>query len=365
MEYEILHVVPRFFPHVGGLENIVFDLTKEQAKKQEVSVLTLDSNFGKEKNEEKDGVRIYRSPSFQIPGTTYQWPKRGFCEWFAKQEFDVVLTHTRFFVTNFLAGRVAKKQGKKWIHVEHGANFFQAKNIFIRILARGFDETFGKWVLRNADKVVVLTEEGRRFVARLGRTENVFIIPNGAHFPSEEKKLPHQNKAIFVGRATAEKGIYELLRAAEKCSEWQFIVVGENPRKLRNTANVHFCGELSRDETRQKIIESSLLISPSWGEGFGLSLLEAASLARPILSTSVGIAPEILSSEFIISMKNGHPWAGNSQAVLAKKIQALTNDFAKMEEVGRGNFERAKTFSLEKMARRYEEVMDRNEIEKL
>jgi glycosyltransferase involved in cell wall biosynthesis len=349
MKYQILHVVPQFFPAIGGLENMVFDLAKEQAKKHRVSILTLNSNIKLEEIETKDEIKINRFPASKLGKISYLFPKKGFCESFAKQDFDVVFTHTRFFITSFLAGRVAKKMGKKWIHVEHGANYFQAKNVFIRIMARIFDETFGKWVLKNADKVVVLTESGKIFVSKFGQRENVFIILNGVKISSEIKRLPHQNRAIFVGRATAEKGIYELLHTAKKCPQWQFQIIGANPLALRNTKNVQFLGELSREEVRQKIMESSLLISPSWGEGFGLSFLEAASLGRPILSTNVGIANEIITSEFIIPVKNSD--------FLAKKIQELTNDFAKLEEVGKKNWQHAQKFSLEKMIKRYEDLL--------
>ncbi len=346
---KILHVVPRFFPAIGGLENMVFDLMKEQVKNHEVSVLTLDPSIKTWKIDQKDGIKINRNPAFSALGTSYLWPKKGFCECFAEHDFDVVLTHTRFFITSFLAGRMAKKMGKKWIHVEHGANFFQAKNIFIRIVARIFDEVLGKWILRNADKIVVLTAEGKKFVSRLGRTKNVFVIPNGVKTLPKQTPVSHENKAIFIGRVTAEKGIYELLTAAKKCSEWKFQIIGENCLGLKNTENVEFLGELLREEVYQKIIKSSLFISPSWGEGFGLSLLEAASLSRPILSTAVGVAIEIVTPEFIIPQKNGDS--------LAEKIQKLTNDFAELEEVGRGNFECAKKFSLEKMVEGHEKVM--------
>ncbi len=346
---KIFHIASRFTPHVGGLENMVLDLAQEQGKGNDVSVLTLDSGLRKIETEEMFGIKIYRYPAFATLSQNYLWPKSGFCERFAKRDFDIVFTHTRFFITSFLAGRVAKKMGKKWIHVEHGANFFQAKNIFVRILARIFDETFGKWVLKNADKVVVLTKDGERFVNRLGRKENVFLIPNGVRIFPAQGAFPRKNKALFLGRATAEKGIYELLEAAKECPEWGFSIVGENSSNLENTKNVYFYGELSRDKVRQKITKSSLLLSPSLGEGFGLTVLEAAVLSRPILATAVGIAPEILDAEFLIPMENGK--------VLTKKIQELTGDFERMERVGKKNFERAKKFNLEKMAKGYEKII--------
>ncbi len=348
---KIVHILPRFFPEIGGLENMVFDLAKEQSKKNEVFILTLDPNLKTPEIEKKEGLKILRYPAFEIGQDFYRVPKKGFCKWFAKREFELGFTHTRFFLTSFLGGKVLKKKKTKWIHVEHGANFFEARNVFIRFITRIFDETFGKWVLKKADKVVVLTEVGKNFVNKLGRKKKVFIIPNGIKIIKQKKVFLQQNKALFIGRATVEKGIYEFLKTAKKCPNWEFSVIGNNKDHLKNTSNLKFLGELSRKEVFHKIAKSSLLISPSWGEGFGLAVLEAASLSRPIFATDVGVVSEIVSSEFIIPQKNSE--------ILVKKINKLTNDFSILEKIGAENFERAKKFSFELMFEKYEKLIEK------
>ena len=61
---KILHVVSYFVPHIGGVENYLYELAKEQVKEgHEVTVIT--SNIGSDILEEIiDGIKIKRVPSF-------------------------------------------------------------------------------------------------------------------------------------------------------------------------------------------------------------------------------------------------------------------------------------------------------------
>ncbi len=350
---KILHITTHFYPFIGGLENIVFDLARKQAEKHEVFVLTLLYDKNLPKFEEKNGIKIYRFPCINILKNQYSLPKFGFSKKIKEIKPNVVFTHTRFFMTSFLGQKNAKNCEK--IHVEHGQNFVQSKNIFIKIFARIFDEFFGKYIFKKADKIVVLGDGGRRFVKKLsGRDDDIFIIQNGIKIPEKIKKIPRKNRVIFFGRIIPEKGINEILRTAKKCQNWSFNIYGKSENKhlikKDKSNNIRFLGEISPKEISEKIQESDLVVLPSWSEGNSLAILESAANARTIIATPVGQNEKIISSDFIVPVKNSEK--------IIKKLNFLENNWDMLERVGMKNFKKVKKlYSFESMLKAYEKLI--------
>ena len=56
---------------------------------------------------------------------------------------------------------------------------------------------------------------------------------------------------------------------------------------------VEYLGEISETEKWSLLQSASVFVLPSWTEGFGLPLLEALALGRPVVATRVGALPEI------------------------------------------------------------------------
>ena len=349
---KILHITTHFFPFIGGLENIVLQLAQNQTKKNEVFVLTLQYDKNLSKTETKNKIKIFRHPAFEILKNRYTWPRCKFSKNISCIDPEIVFTHTRFFVTSFLAGRWAIKNKKKWIHVEHGANRVQTKNFLLKIFAEFLDFLFGRWVLKNADQIVVLSEKGKNFVRKLGANpQKIKIIPNGVKINKTLKPLPKKNKALFFGRMIREKGILEILQAAQKCPDWDFELIGEGPLfQKKILPNVIWTPVMSHDQIKKKINESDLILNPSHSEGFSLTIIESAACGRPILATDCGVAKKIISPKFLI--KNSFE--------LIKKIKWLKNNYDILEAEGKKNWNIVKEkFSLEKMEKEYEKLLEK------
>ena len=103
-------------------------------------------------------------------------------------------------------------------------------------------------------------------------------------------------QVCYAGRLAAEKNIDAFIDAVRCHPEIHFVMGGDGP--LRKTveqaasefANLDYLGWLSREDLRQLIDESSLLVLPSHMETFGSIALEALSRGRPALvSENAGI----------------------------------------------------------------------------
>ena len=324
---KILHITTRFFPFCGGLEHMVLGLGTEQTKKHEVLVLTLKHDETLPDYEEKNGIKIHRMPEIPVLKRRYTIPKKGYEQKLKDIDPDVIITHARFFMPSYLAGRYSRKHGKKWIHVEHSADFIRSKNLVIHSGARVIDLIFGKWIFKNSDQVVVLSEKARQFVQNFsGRSMGVSIIRNGIEVPYKTPyNLPMNKKALFLGRMVEEKGIFYILEAAKKSPNWQFELAGEFiSEKVRQqfekekTFNIHFLGALPHKEVAQKLKSIDILLLPSINEGLPLVVLEAAALGRPILCGDSGANSEIVSDDFLLKNISGSD--------IAKKLKSFSTE---------------------------------------
>ncbi len=352
----ILHVTTHFHPFIGGLENLVLDVATHQSKTNNVSILTLQYSKNLPVKELVEKIKVMRHPSCTILKDQYSLPQWGFSRRILERNPDVLFTHTRFFLTSFLAGRYFKKNfpNRKWIHVEHGQNFVTSCNSFVKFSARIFDEILGRWIFRHADTVVIMSKTGEIFVRKLG-AQNIQIISTGVDIPENIQTPPGKNKALFFGRLVREKGILEIIEAAEKCSEWNFELVGSGPLfKVKNLANVMWTGEIAHEKMNKKIQSADVIILPSWSESVSMAVLESCANGRAVLASDVGENANILSLDFLIPPRD--------RDALVKKLKALAGKYEVLEMEGKKNREFAmRKFSREKMLEEYDKVLKKTE----
>ncbi len=113
---------------------------------------------------------------------------------------------------------------------------------------------------------------------------------------------------IFLGRQDKEKGIDELVRATavvkESFPSVRVLVAGMGSEKpfaslaselgVKENFRFHFFDV--RDEMMESLAHSRSLVLPSYHEGYGLVLLEAAQCSVPFIATRVGSIPELCDS---------------------------------------------------------------------
>lgn len=350
---KILHIVTHFSPFVGGLENLVLDIAEQQVKKNEIFVLTLQYDSLLPKYEERNNLKIFRVPAFKILKNQYSIPQKGFSQKIKEIKPDVVFTHTRFFLTSFLGGRFIKKNlpKTKWIHVEHGQNSVQSKNLIVFLGAKIFDKILGKWIFKKSDKIVVLSKTGKNFVQSFKiKKEKIKIIPNGVKIPRKKIPIPQKNKALFFGRIIREKGIFEVLEVAQKSPNWSFEICGKLNQKIKNTKNIKVYGEMPQKEIIEKIKSVDLVILPSYSEGNSLAVLESAACERAILATPVGQNEKIISESFLIPLKNCKK--------IIEKLNFLENNWKELKKEGIKNRKIVEAnFSFDSMIKSYESIL--------
>ena len=121
-------------------------------------------------------------------------------------------------------------------------------------------------------------------------------------------------------------------------------------RRLKLDKNVKLLGY--RKDICEFLSLLEIYVSSSVRESFGLALIEAIAFNKPVVATSVGIAPEV-----VLNNKTGILVQPKDSSELSNGIIKLLQNKAlseKMAQSARGLIK--KKFSLENMIRKYEEV---------
>lgn len=136
----------------------------------------------------------------------------------------------------------------------------------------------------------------------------------------------------IVGRLSPEKGHRYFLESAaqilERFSETRFLITGDGPERhnLESLAanlgvdhTVFFLGY--RRDVSTIMGTSDVVVLSSEREGFGDVLIEAMSLAKPVVATAVGGVPEIVRHE-----ETGLLVPAGDSAAMAQAVARLLND---------------------------------------
>ncbi|MFA5432539.1 MAG: glycosyltransferase family 4 protein [Candidatus Paceibacterota bacterium] len=192
------------------------------------------------------------------------------------------------------------------------------------------------------------------------------VIPNGIDLQEFNPTIKRLDKfdnekinILFLGRIEERKGLIYLLMAykilQEKHDNLRLIIVGDGPckeecedyAKANNLREIYWEGTQKGDIIPQYFSTCDIYCSPAtFGESFGIVLLEAMALGKPICGFNNIGYKELLqntkSKEFLVEPKN--------EIELAKKLDILICNEKLREEIGKWGLEEVKKYSWKKVA---------------
>lgn len=353
----IIIFAPFYLPHIGGLENyikeFIFHLPTSDFNIIVLAPLLPTGSPFVEKP--TSNIKIIRYPAVEpihnFPIPKFWSPSFWKC-WrnISSQPYDVVISHTRFFISSFLALIFSRFKKVKLIHIEHGSDFVQAGSKTIDLMSKIYDYTFGKLVLLGATDIIAISSAVEKFIKLLsGR--NSEVIFRGLEFEDIEKcsanpkwEVAYPNKTIFisVSRLIKWKGLKRNLKAFTKLSKAEltkitYVIAGDGPERREleafakeNKLPVVFTGAISRNEVFSLIKASDVFIHGSMpGGGLSTTLIEAMYCKLPIIAT-----PHEGASDIIEHLNNGYMIDSSKEEDLAEAIKWHINNPQKAAEHG-------------------------------
>ena len=320
---KILMVTGTFPPRrFGGVTAVSYILAKRLVKKgHEVSVYTTDvgndrySRLNVQETKIIDGIYVhyFRNINNSLAFIHRLFLPVGMFSAIRKDitNFDIIHTHVFRGVQEVLIHHYAKKYNIPYVIQAHGSlpRSFQKQR-----LKNIFDLFFGYKILRDASKVIALTETEAEQYKKMGVSEDkIEIVPNGIDLSGYEN-LPKRGEfrrkysiradekvILYLGRIHRTKGIDLLVKAFAETSKeidnTRLVLVGpddgyqlaleELAQSLKVNNNVLFTGFVTNDEKMAAFVDADVFVTPRFS-GFPLTFLEACACGTPIITTNNG-----------------------------------------------------------------------------
>lgn len=209
---------------------------------------------------------------------------------------DIVLTYT--IKPNVYGGIVCSR-----LHIPYVANI---TGLGTAVENRGIMKKLTLMLyhlgLKNAKKVFFQNSANLAFMQEQHILHGLYDLLPGSGVNLEQncyEPYPEDNGTetfLFIGRLMKDKGIEELVLAAERiCTKYKnvrFVAVGfcepdyqTELKKLNADRYISMVGE--QKNVHEWITQANAIVHPSYHEGMSNALLEAASSGRPILASDV------------------------------------------------------------------------------
>lgn len=275
-----------------------------------------------------------------------------------KRKFDIIHTHGGYTMSAFILKKV---YDIAWVHTFHSVEKLRFKKLDKE--EKEFEDLV-VWVESTANHC-----DGAIFVSKnlLNEGEKNYklkskkVIYNGVD-PElfNFHPITHKN-VLFIGRFSKEKGIDLMPRLIEevmalKDSSFTAVctyatlggeleeirkVLTEQEKKYGNRLNIITTPQ-SQDNLIDLYKKCQVYIQPSKYESFGLCILEAMAIGRPVIAFKVGGVPEVIGNcGFAVKSKNAFIY----------KLKELLNNKKECVEIGKKANKRAKNFDWDLIAK--------------
>lgn len=282
------------------------------------------------------------------------------------------IVHAHWALPQGMAARATKKP---YVVTLYGGDVFLAKKFGLT----GFLDK----VLMEAGRAVTITTGLRDVIREAGVKTALAIIPAGIkmeEFRSEtkgykeiRKKLCREDELIvfFVGRFVEKKGISYLIeafaRVIKEVPKAKLVLGGEGPlaeemkelaKWLKIDNKVVFTGRISIEDLPKYYCAADIFVAPSiidkYGdrETQGVVFLEAMASKKPVIGTSTGGIPDVISNKevgILVPEKN-------SEKLADEIIKLLKNKKLREKYAEKGYEHVKKNFTWQKIARDYVKV---------
>jgi glycosyltransferase involved in cell wall biosynthesis len=208
--------------------------------------------------------------------------------------------------------RLAKMFGVKVVFHVHASRFKDFYNE-----ASESKKAWIRSVLTKSDMVIALSHSWKEWFAGIGvEDDKIVVLHNITSYPvvrESDRVNDGKTHFLFMGEIGKRKGVFDLIdvlaRHREEFEGRLELRIGGNrceEQLKRAIADgglenmVKFEGWVGGDKKIALLNWTDVFVLPSYNEGLPISILEAMSYGRPVVSTTVGGIPEVVSTD-----KNG------------------------------------------------------------
>lgn len=317
---KILMVIDAWYPHVGGGQVHVWELSKKLVDfDNEVTIYTRDLG---EWNDYYPKIKVIRVGHF-----------KKFANVIGRLEFLILaqiyalfsnydILHLHAFSPGLIAPLVKIFRKRKIIFTMHGEG--------MKISGLGFGSKLLEDLVFYKIPYDLEISVAKQTLKKKSAAKKVVIIPNGVNieqFKSAQRKRYKVKEIIYFGRLFYDKGIDLLISAFTRLDikGLKLTIVGEGPElenlKKQTGENIEFKGKLEGEKLNLALKKADLFVMPSRLEGMPIRLLESWAAKLPVVVTDVGD-----NHLFISEGKNGFIADVNEESLVREIKKAMSSN---------------------------------------
>lgn len=354
---KIVMLVPYFYPHTGGTEKYVKDLSLALTLAGH-QVTIISNNLPREKNappeEMMSGVKVIRMPAinlFSYLPVTWSFNLKMI------KDYDIVHIHVpAFSFIRAVAGKI-----KQPIVVTYHCDITISEKFYGIPVPRWFTKTFefifdlyGRYLISKADIVYNTTKTYADTSPVLSRMKDVRHIPIGIfhdHIDEMQKKLgltekdKNPKQILWLGRMAGNKGCDYMVKAMpmilKKFPDAKLVICGDGEEKAHINGlidkfgirkSIEMYGIVKFDQLVSLFYKSLVYVFPSINrlEAFGIVQLESFANCTPV------IASDIPGPNAVMDVgKTGYLVPKQDPQAIAEKVNELLANPRKAIEMGK------------------------------
>ena len=368
---KVLFITSLYYPHVGGIETMITELSKFY-RSQGINSVILTKKWPTTlpSHSYYNGVEIYRVISARKKEEFFELIK-----WLKKNDSKIKADIVHIIGVRRPLPLIGLMLGRLWnvpvISTIAGGDIPDKYDPQPGIIWEEGKELIPN-VLRQSDDVNCVSKYlGRDLKKLLPDIKKIGTLYAGIDLSiiNKAKKEKINNQYIFsLRRLDPSKGIDILIKAynliKNRFPKLYLVISGEGheEQKLKKlvakyhlSERVIFTGTVKFKKGIVFLKGAILTVVPSLSEGGGLVNIEAQAAGCPVIASRVGGIPE-----YVKDGKSGVLFESGNYKELAKKISQVIDDKRLREKIIKGGYEYAKSFDWNKLAPQYIELYSKN-----
>ncbi|MFX1486786.1 MAG: glycosyltransferase family 4 protein [Promethearchaeota archaeon] len=343
-------------PAAGGAEVFTHECAKRFVKAGNEVTLFTSKYPGCENEENLEGIEVIRAGGkYTVYFRAKQYYKKRF-----KGRYDILVDeiNTRPFMTAKFA------KGEKIVALIHqlAREYWYYETPFpISIVGRYFLEDY--WLRRYKNiPTVTVSESTKDDLEKLG-FKRIFIVPEGLNI-KPLTKVPSKNSeptVIYVGRLRKVKQPNHALDSfrivRKRIPNARLWIVGDGPLKekleMKAFDGVKIYGRVPKEKKTELLKKAHLLVFPGIREGWGLTVIEAASQGTPTIAYNVSGL-----KDSVRHMETGILTPPNQINKLAEAVIQLINNKGLLHKLSENALKHSKNFNWNETSENLMKIID-------
>jgi len=273
---------------------------------------------------------------------TYLWRTAKACWAAVPGSYQVVVASSHFLfdvVPVLFLSR--KEKARSYVYVHHIISNQRGRRGGVMAQLSQLNERVSLALIKKffAGVIVVSPLVAEELIHRGFKREQLMVSSNGVQLdfitsiPEQAKKYA----AVFVGRLTEHKGIFDLVKIWDTVSriepDAKLAVVGSGPEKERLVSaikganlekSIDLLGYLTEEDKIKVLKQSRLFLFPSPEEGWGIVIAEAMAAGLPVVAYDLPAYTKVFPKGMVkIALGDWEKMAGETVKLLANDDQRL------------------------------------------